>query len=69
MAHVNRRTPAEPLQTSCETSRSAKKAYNGYVSIREIDPNCRYLALKCGVFRGRSRCSTNSNHCHRTSAG
>lgn len=57
------------LQISCKNARFAKKAHDSYVWIRESNRNCDYLALKCGVFRGRSKCSTNSNPSHRILAG
>ena len=40
-----------------------------YVSKRDKCPSVRHSALECHVFRGRSTCSPNSKHCHRTSAG
>ncbi|CAE6724280.1 hypothetical protein R70211_02315 [Paraburkholderia domus] len=39
-----------------------------YVSKRDNCRNLRHSALKCDVFRGRSRCSPNSKHFHRISA-
>ena len=39
-----------------------------YVSKRDNCRNLRHSALKCNVFRGRSRCSPNSKHFHKISA-
>jgi hypothetical protein len=81
--HVSRGTPKKVYRRSRAAENSFLNCFPLQIKGRAhaLKTDCCYVwkrtkflkrrrsALKCEVLRGRSTCSTNSNHCHRISAG